>query len=118
MSGELLLRWRKALVGTLHVGSGRQVARQFRQWLKHRRPPPGEILFPITERSSGVSRRTAKMMRDDLAAARRAWIKEVDDAKEQECRENSDFLKYQDSGGRFAFLRSLVLAAPKHPICF
>ena len=42
------------------------------------------------------------MMREDLAAARRVWIAEADDAKEQEHRQNSDFLKYQDSSGRFA----------------
>ena len=79
-----------------------EVVSQFREWLKHRRPAPGEILFPITKRPSGVSRRTAKMMRDDLTAARRAWIAEVHDAQEQDRRQNSDFLRYQDSSGRFA----------------
>ena len=71
-------------------------------WLKLRRPEPGEILFPISERTCGTNRKTAKMMREDLAAAKRIWIAGADDAKEQERRKNSDFLKYQDSNGRFA----------------
>ncbi len=79
-----------------------EVVSQFRDWLKLRRPEPGEILFPISERTCGVNRKTAKMMREDLAAAKRVWIAEIDDAKEQERRKNSDFLKYQDSNGRFA----------------
>jgi len=79
-----------------------EVVSQFRDWLKLRRPKPGEILFPISERTCGINRKTAKMMREDLAVARRVWIAEVDDAEEQERRENSDFLRYQDSNGRFA----------------
>ena len=79
-----------------------EVASQFRAWLKHRRPESGEILFPISERTCGVNRKTAKMMREDLAASRRVWIAEADAIKEQKRRQNSDFLKYQDSNGRFA----------------
>ncbi len=79
-----------------------EVVRQFRQWLKLRRPEEGEILFPISERTCGVNRKTAKMMREDLAAARRTWIAETEDVKEQESRQKSDFLRYRDSNGRFA----------------
>lgn len=45
-----------------------EVVRTFRQWLKLRQPEEGEILFPISQRTCGVDRKTAKMMREDLAA--------------------------------------------------
>ncbi|GAF89982.1 unnamed protein product, partial [marine sediment metagenome] len=79
-----------------------EVVLQFRAWLKHRRPKKDEMLFPISERTCGVNRKTAKMMCEDLAAARRVWIAEAFDAKDRHRRQNSDFLKYRDSNGRFA----------------
>jgi len=42
------------------------------------------------------------MKREDLAAARRAWLADTEDPQEIERREKTDFLKYQDSDGRFA----------------
>ena len=70
--------------------------------IKLRQLDDGKILFPVSQRTCGIDRKTAKMMREDLAAARRAWIAETDDAKEIRRRKKSDFLKYRDSNGRFA----------------
>jgi len=71
-------------------------------WLTIRQPEDGEILFAISKRVTGVNRKTAKMLRDDLAAARRVWLAEAKDKKELRRRKKSDFLKYKDSNGRFA----------------
>jgi integrase len=42
------------------------------------------------------------MMRLDLAAARETWIEKAKTKREKARREKSDFLKYQDSAGRYA----------------
>ncbi len=80
---------------------------RFRAWLSYRKPSPGEILFPISERTCGVHRRTSEMMKQDLKAARAIWIAAAEDEQERKKREASDFLKYQDSQGRFADFHSL-----------
>ena len=46
------------------------------------------------------------MMKKDLAAARKKWIEEAKTPKEKTERERSDFLKYQDSAGKFADFHS------------
>jgi hypothetical protein len=46
------------------------------------------------------------MMKKDLAAARKKWIEEAKTPKEKVERERSDFLKYQDSAGKFADFHS------------
>ena len=80
---------------------------RFRKWLEYRKPEPGEILFPISERTCGVDRRTSEMMMQDLKAARAIWIADAEDEQERKNRESSDFLKYQDTQGRFADFHSL-----------
>jgi len=47
------------------------------------------------------------MMMQDPAAARAIWIADAANEKERRQREASDFLKYQDSQGRFADFHSL-----------
>ncbi len=54
----------------------------------------------------GLDRRGAKMMRKDLEAARKKWIEEAKTPKEKAERERSDFLRYQDSAGKFADFHS------------
>jgi hypothetical protein len=64
-------------------------------------------LFPVSAKTpGGVDRRTAKMMRVDLKAARKKWTAEAKTEKEQSEREQSDFLAYQDHDGRFADFHS------------
>jgi integrase len=45
---------------------------------------------------------TARMLRKDLEAARQVWLAEATTDVERQRRNESDFLKYQDSAGRFA----------------
>ena len=79
---------------------------------------PDEILFPVSAKITGVERRTSKMMKLDLEAAREKWIEEADTEQEKKKREKSDFLKYRDSGGLYAdfhanrhtFISNLTLA--------
>ncbi len=80
---------------------------RLRQWLRDRKAESDEILFPISERTCGVDRRTSEMMMQDLDAARNIWIEESPDAETRKHREASDFLKYKDSQGRFADFHSL-----------
>jgi len=78
-----------------------EVVERMRRWLKLR--TPGEILFPVDRRITGTDRRTAKMMEQDLNAARRKWLSEAKTGKD---REKTDFLKYIDSHGRYADFHS------------
>ena len=55
----------------------------------------GDQLFPLPHN-------TSKMFRRDLAAARQAWIDAAPTDEERQRREASDFLRYEDSAGRFA----------------
>jgi len=71
-------------------------------WLKGRNVGPDEILFPVSKKTTRFERKTAKMMRADLAAARKAWLEESESEAEMAEREQSDFLKYQDHQKRFA----------------
>ena len=80
----------------------------FKRWLEIRQPASDdEILFPISEASCGVERKTAEMMAFDLMAARQIWIAETDDEAEQKKRIASDFLKYQATDGKFADFHAL-----------
>ncbi len=76
-------------------------------WLAKRNPGPEEILFPISKEISGVDRNTAEMIAYDLAAARNFWIAESQTPEEEKKREESDFLKYKDSQGKFADFHGL-----------
>jgi len=71
---------------------------------RRQQPSGGEILFPIDKRVTGTDRRTAKMMEQDLGAARRKWLSESD--QERADREKTDFLKYIDSQNRYADFHS------------
>ena len=55
-----------------------EVAIRLREWLKtKKRLASDAVLFPVSAKTpGGVDRRTAKMMRVDLKAARKKWIKE------------------------------------------
>jgi integrase len=51
--------------------------------------------------------KTARMMRADLAAARRKWIKEARSQQVRKQREDSHFLAYRDAAGRVADFHAL-----------
>ena len=54
----------------------------------------------------GVDRKTHKMMRLDLEAARKAWIAEAKKTRERKRREKSDFLAYRNHAGLYADFHS------------
>jgi integrase/recombinase XerD len=63
--------------------------------------------LPISDHiPGGVDRRTSKMMRLDLKAARKKWIEEAKSKKEKSEREKTDFLKYRNDAGLFADFHS------------
>jgi hypothetical protein len=62
------------------------------------------------------------MLRDDLDAARAAWLQDAPTLQDREAREESRFLCYSDSAGRVADFHSLrhttgswLAAAGVHP---
>ena len=74
----------------------------FRTWLEKKKPGPDEILFPVSEKTCGLERKTSEMVETDLKSAREVWINEANSVVERESREASDFLKYVDSHGKYA----------------
>jgi integrase len=73
------------------------------EWLAVSDRGPTDLLFPVSGKvPGGIERKTAKMMRRDLAVARKAWLKEAETDDERAKRESTDFLKYVDGQGRYA----------------
>ena len=85
-----------------------EVVKRLQIWLATKgKIAPQSPLFPVSERvPGGTSRKTSKMMRRNLAGARKKWLEEAATAEEQKRREQSDFLAYQDHNGRFADFHS------------
>lgn len=84
------------------------IVERFLAWLEIRRPAnEDEILFPISEASCGVERKTSGMMEFDLTSARNFWIAEAENEDEKAERERSDFLKYKNAAGKFADFHAL-----------
>jgi integrase len=80
---------------------------KLKQWLAMKNPKNNEILFPVSKQAGSVDRRTAKMIRFDLNAARTFWIAESESPADKEQRLASDFLSYQNAKGLFADFHSL-----------
>lgn len=85
-----------------------EVAQQMQDWLTAQgRISPDQLLFPISEMVPGcIERKTAKMMKRDLEAARDEWLEESTTPEERERRKASDFLAYCDHNGRYADFHS------------
>lgn len=79
----------------------------FKSWVDEKNPAQDEILFPVSEKTCPVERKTSLMVEKDLASAREVWINESNSDEERESRESSDFLKYVDSQGKFADFHGL-----------
>jgi hypothetical protein len=84
------------------------VVARLRGWLETKNSLPGNaLLFPISDKvPGGVDRRTSKMMKADLKAARKKWSEEAKKKQEKSEREKSDFMKYQNDAGLFAYFHS------------
>jgi len=68
-------------------------------WLAVRQP--GRSVF------SSMPDKTAKMMREDLAEAKRKWVEEAESPEAQKPRLDAAFLEYRDSAGRVADFHAL-----------
>jgi integrase len=93
-----------------------ELVSQLRSWLAtKRRLKPDEPLFPVSGRvPGGTDRKTHKMMRLDLEAARQKWIEEAKSQRERNAREESDFLAYCNHVGLvvdFHALRHLFITS-------
>ncbi|GHT10341.1 hypothetical protein FACS1894170_02290 [Planctomycetales bacterium] len=80
---------------------------KLKEWLATKNPKSNEILIPVSNGSGGVERKTSKMMRIDLNAARTFWIAEAESPADEEKRLASDFLSYKNHNGLFADFHSL-----------
>lgn len=80
---------------------------RLKKWLTVKNPEPDEILFPISQASGAVERRTTKMIQFDLEAARTFWIAESKTEEEEQRRNESLFLCYCDANGRYADFHAL-----------
>ena len=86
-----------------------ELVRQLKDWLATKKySSPNMPLFPIFGRvPGGTDRKTHKMLKRDLKAARDHWLKEADDDKrEYKERQKSDFLCYCDAAGLYADFHS------------
>jgi integrase len=85
-----------------------QVVQLLRAWVKSKAPDSDKLLFPISGRvPGGTERRTDKMVRRDLASARKTWIEEAKTDEERQHRERSDFLAHRNHAGLYADFHSL-----------
>ena len=80
------------------------VVERLRGWLATKKLSPSAPLFELKTVKSW--RKTSKMMRLDLSAARDAWLTEAKSVEEREARAASDFLVYQSEDGLFADFHS------------
>ena len=78
------------------------VVDRLRNWLPTRPASTKAKLFELRTPSGKHFRKTAQMMRVDLAAARTVWISESKSEEEKQEREESDFLAYKNESGLYA----------------
>jgi integrase/recombinase XerD len=85
-----------------------EVVQRLRDWLATKRKlGPSDVLFPISGRvPGGTERKTHKMMRLDLKAARARWVDDGKTPEEKERRDQAEFLRYESEDGLFADFHS------------
>jgi site-specific recombinase XerD len=85
-----------------------EVVRRLKDWLATKPDiKPDDLLFPISGRvPGGKERKTHKMMRLDLEAARSKWIEDGKSPEDQKRRTESDFLAYRSEDGLYADFHS------------
>jgi integrase/recombinase XerD len=85
-----------------------EVAKRLGAWLATKTNlGSDDLLFPVSAKVPGApERRTSKMMKADLAAARNKWLSEAKTDEDRQWREESDFLCYKDENGLFADFHS------------
>ena len=85
-----------------------EVVRRLKEWISTKLGlGPDDLLFPVSGRvPGGKERKTHKMMRRDLEAARAKWIEEGETPEEERRRAETDFLTYESDDGLFADFHS------------
>ncbi|MFO0906462.1 MAG: site-specific integrase [Pirellulales bacterium] len=78
------------------------LAKRIKDWIASKKN-----LDPAKPLVNVALKRTAEMLKKDLAAARAAWIAESPNAEERYRREHSSFLKYQNDQGQYADFHAL-----------
>jgi integrase len=78
------------------------LAKRIKDWIASKKK-----LDPTKPLVNVALKRTAEMLKKDLAAARAAWITESPNAEERQRRERSSFLKYQNDQGQYADFHAL-----------
>jgi len=78
------------------------LAKAMQEWIVKKRHKRSDLLFKISKRTCGVDRRPAEMLERDLHHARVKWLEESPTNDP-----DSDFLKYQDSEGKFLDFHAL-----------
>ncbi len=89
---------RKAAEIPLHA----DVVERYLAWIDEKGEMEADSPVFQLKTTGGHWRKTAKMMRLDLKAAREAWQLEAKTAEDREKREESDFLCYRDEDGLYA----------------
>lgn len=84
-----------------------ELVRQLKAWLTTKTLKGDEPLSPVSGRvPGGVERKTSKMIRRDLAAARECCLAEPEDEQEYRRRLASDFSCYSNHDGLYADFHS------------
>ena len=78
------------------------LAKRIQDWIASKKK-----LDPTKPLVNVALKRTAEMLKKDLAAARSAWITESSNAEERQRREHSTFLKYQNDQSQYADFHAL-----------
>jgi integrase len=78
------------------------LAKRIQDWIASKKK-----LDPTKPLVNVALKRTAEMLKKDLAAARAAWIAESPNAEERQRREKSSFLKYLNDQGQYADFHAL-----------
>ena len=80
------------------------VVERLKAWLSTKtETAPNRLLFPVSGKvPGGTDRKTSKMMKKDLKAARAAWIEDASSDEERAKREASGFLLYRNKNGLYA----------------
>jgi len=77
------------------------VTERLAEWLATKPRAPAHPLFRL-QTPKGHWRKTSKMMRRDLEAAREKWLQEAPTPADRAARARSDFLTYRDEDGLYA----------------
>jgi integrase/recombinase XerD len=86
----------------LHPG----LVKNLKSWLQTRKLEPRQPIFGLRT-AKGELRKTSKMIKKDLAVAKKLWVESAPTEEERQKRLSSDFLEYRNQDGLYADFHSL-----------